>query len=753
MNAAGSLAQALALLKSARVEEAQDHLTRLTVAQPGNAEAFGWLAVAHARAHHSDPAQRAIQRAIELNPANAGFYMTAANIQQDRGNLDAAAGLLQQATRINPAFAEAHNNLGIVLSDLRRLDEAQQAFAEAIRLKPQYARAYANLAAVQMRLLQFQEALISAQRAVALQPDYAHAHHLAGSAYSLLGHPKEAEPALKTALRLKPDFAESSLLLARILNKLKHPDEADEVIQQALSRSPARADLWTFQGDMAAARDDLSGALQAYERSLALRPGDLTTTTHAAMLLPSVYTSEAHLAACRDRIRQSIDYLLANAHTLSQGLQAERFGDAMRNNFFLAYQGGNDRDLQRDYAEFVRKVAERVMPHELIPLMRHDTAGRRIRVGFCSRFFYRSTAGNYFASWITDLDRSVFEIFVYHNHVTEDDLTARLRAASDHFVQSEESFAFFSRCIRADQLDILVYPEIGMDRVVFLLAALRLAPVQVCGWGHPVTPGHRTIDYFLSCAAMEPADAQAHYNERLLLLPGIGTRYELPQLSPAVAGKTRADYQLPGDRHLYLFPQSLFKVHPANDRLLVKAMANDEQGILVMFAGQNQHITGKFVERLSVAFAEQGLSPQGRVKILPAVSHDDYKRINQLCDVMLDTLHWSGGNTSLDALAMGLPIVTLPGEFMRGRQTMAMLKLLGVEELIAASPEEYLAIARRLATDPSYRDEISQRMQAHRNRLFDDPAPPQAFGQILEKLVRDPPSLAAASNTTDGHGQ
>ena len=84
---------------------------------------------------------------------------------------------------------------------------------------------------------------------------------------------------------------------------------------------------------------------------------------------------------------------------------------------------------------------------------------------------------------------------------------------------------------------------------------------------------------------------------------------------------------------------------------------------------------------------------------------------------------------------------------------MAMLKLLGVEELIAASPEEYLAIARRLATDPSYRDEISQRMQAHRNRLFDDPAPPQAFGRILEKLVRDPPSLAAASNTTDAHGQ
>ncbi len=737
MSTAGLLSQAVAKLQSGKTEEALRQLSEVTVTQPGNAEGFAWLAIASTRVRQFEPAQRAIQRAIELSPMNPGYYMTAANIQQDLGNLDAAVGLLKNAIRLNPSFPEAQNNLGIILSDLRRLDEAQEAFSEAIRLKPQYARAHANLAAVQIRMLKFQEALISAQRAAAIQSDYAHAHHLAGSAYSLLGNPAAAEPALKTALRLKPDFAESSLLLGRILNKLKRPDEADEVIRQGLSRSPSRAELWTFQGDMAAARDDLAGALQSYQRSLELRPGDLTTTIHAAMVLPSVYTSEAHLAACRERVRQGIDYLLANAEMLSKSLPAERFGDAMRNNFFLAYQGGNDLNLQRDYADFMRKVAEQVLPQELTPLPLRDTTGRRIRVGFCSRFFYRSTAGNYFASWITDLDRSVFEVFIYHNHVTEDELTIRLRAASDHFVQSEESFTFFQKRIRDDQLDVLVYPEIGMDRVVFSLAALRLAPVQICGWGHPVTPGHRSIDYFLSCAAMEPKNAQEHYNEPLLLLPGIGTRYELPTLSPAVTMKSRADYQLPDDKHLYLFPQSLFKIHPANDRLMVKAMANDENGILVMFAGQNQHITQKFVARLSVAFAAQGLSPQGRVKILPAVDHEDYKRINQLCDVMLDTLHWSGGNTSLDALAMGLPIVTLPGELMRGRQTMAMLTLLGVPELIAQSPDDYLAIAVKLATDKPYRAQISRQILANQARLFDDLEAPRAFGQLLLRLARE----------------
>ena len=748
-----ALAQAMRFLQNGRVDEAIRQLVELTSSQQSNGEVFRALAVAYVRAGRLHDAQLSIQRAIELSPANANVYLTAANIQQDMRNLQAAADLLSQAIRLHPTFPEGHNNLGIILADLGRVDEAAKAFIEAIRLKPGYARAHANLAAAQLRLLQNQDALNSARRAAKLQPDYAHAHHLIGSAYSILGEPVNAEPALRKALRLKPDLVESSLLLAKILIKLKRPQEVDLIIEEAMSHSPARAELWTFLGDRAGECDDLPGALRAYQRSLELRPDDLTTTARAALLLPSIYANEAHLVACRERVAQGIDYLMARVDSLSGSLRAERFGDLIPNNFLLAYQGLNDCGLQRKYADFIRGLAERVLPQELMPLVQNDNRDRRIRVGFCSRFFYQSTVGNYFSSWITDLDRNVFEIFVYHTHAVEDDLTVKLRAASDQFCQREENFQFFLKRIRADKIDILVFPELGMDLTSFLLGALRLAPIQVCGWGHPVTPGHRNIDFYLSCAGMEPSDAQTHYNERLLLLPGIGARYECPKLSANVTNKARGDYQLPQDAHLYLFPQSLFKIHPANDQILVAAMANDAMGVLVMFAGQNEGITQRFISRLSAAFVERGLSLQGRVKILPAVGHDDYKRINQLCDVMLDTLHWSGGNTSLDALAMGLPIVTLPGQFMRGRQTMAMLSLLGVKELIAKSAEEYLAIARRVATDPSYRQILSQRILSHGDRLFDDPTPPRVFGQILEMLVHNPSTLVAAGNTAEEHAQ
>ncbi|MEQ1518254.1 MAG: tetratricopeptide repeat protein [Usitatibacteraceae bacterium] len=746
-----SLAEARAMLQGGHDAAALRTLLEITSKTPADADAFRLLAMAFVRAQKFADAQRAMQRALALQPQNAEFHLTAANIEQDLGRLDAAVGLLRQAILLQPSFAQAYNNLGILLSDQGKIEEASKAFSEAIRLNPRYARAHANLATAQMRMLQLEAALDSARTATELQPDYAHGHHLLANAYTMLGDPSAAEGALVSALRLKPNLVESSLLLAQVLSKLKRPDEAERVIREALALSPERAELWTWLGDLASGRDDLMGALDAYQRSLELRPNDVITTARAALLLPNVYASEAHLAACRERYARGIDYLSENVEALANGATRERFGDMAPSNFLLAYQGCDDTELQRRYAEFIHALVLRAMPEQANPMQtfkRSPLAGRRIRVGFCSRFFFNSTVGNYFASWITDLDRSVFEVFVYHKHVVDDELVATFRQSADHYVQGAENFSFFSQRIAANELDILVYPELGMDVMCFLMAAMRLAPVQVCAWGHPVTPGHPTIDYYISCAAMEPPQAAVHYNERLLTLPGIGTRYVRPTVLPQISVKGRADYQLPEDAHLYLCSQSLFKVHPANDRLLVAAMANDPQGVLVMFAGQNDGVTQRFIARLSATFVAQGVAPQGRVKLLPYSSHDDFKRINALCDVMLDSLHWSGGNTSLDALAMGLPVVTLPGEFMRGRQTMGMLNLLGMNELIATSEEDYLAIAKRLATDRKYRDELSQKILSNLSRLFDDPEPPQALGRLLQAMVQG--GSAAAPSDTPG---
>jgi CRISPR-associated protein Csy1 len=272
-----------------------------------------------------------------------------------------------------------------------------------------------------------------------------------------------------------------------------------------------------------------------------------------------------------------------------------------------------------------------------------------------------------------------------------------------------------------------------MHADIVTLAAMRLAPVQCMGWGHPTTSGSPQMDVYLSCSDMELPGAQAHYRERLALLPGLGTHYAMPRL----AGEPRRDeLGLPEGRTLYLAPQSLFKMHPDNDALIARVLAQDPAGDVVMFESGQERSTRTFRARLDAALAREGVAPS-RVRMLkPDLQHAAYLRLNAVCDVMLDSMHWSGGNTSIDAIAAALPVVTQPGDLMRGRQSAAMLAALGLDELVVADDAGYVAKAIALGGDRTHRLALRQRMAEARAALFERDEPIRALEQILEREAR-----------------
>ncbi len=270
-------------------------------------------------------------------------------------------------------------------------------------------------------------------------------------------------------------------------------------------------------------------------------------------------------------------------------------------------------------------------------------------------------------------------------------------------------------------------PELGLEPTTFALAALRLAPLQCAAWGHPITSGHATIDVFFSSAEMEPADAAAHYTERLVLLPGIGTCYAK---SPVPEDASRSRFGLPEAGTLFLCPQTHYKIHPENDALFARVLAAAPQSRLVLFEGRHPGLTNTYLQRLRGVLASHGVDT-GRLIVLAGVEHADYMRINTVCDAMLDTVRWSGGNTSLDALAAGLPIITLPGRFMRGRQSLGMLRLMGMDELIARDTDDYVQIAARIAAEPAWQRELSSRIRANAECVFDDRRPLAALTEFL----------------------
>jgi CRISPR-associated protein Csy1 len=658
-----------------------------------------WLALGLARRElgQAEEALAALAQALELDPAMPQARGQAGLILQAMGRLPEAIDHLADEAARFPQVARNHNNLGLALAAAGRDDEAQAAFLAAVRVDRDYAMAHANLAALFQRRGDLRAAEAAWRQVVRLQPDDSAAHGHLGHILATNWRAAEAEPVLRRAVALDAGNAAAARALAWVLCRLNRPGEAREAVRTLLER----------------------------------HPDDLQASVVDALALPAIYGSAQALAEARQRYAKGLDDLVARAARFEA--DPAQVLALVWENFHLAYQGGDDRVLQEKYAGFLARLGRLASPRHYAPLPRRTRApGERIRVGFLSSLFRDCTAGKYFRSWAADLDRARFEVFAYYTGHVTDDFSRAFGQSVEHYRRLLDTPVRVADAVLADGLDILVFPDVGMDTAGYLLAGMRLAPVQCAGWGHPVTTGQANVDHFLSCDAMEPPGAQAHYTERLVRLPGIGTRYARP--GPASA-KSGGELGLPESGPLFLCPQSLFKVHPDNDALFARILAAEPEVRLVFFRDHDDPLTDHFRRRLFGALAGAGVDGEARTVFLGRLGHADFLRVNACCDAMLDTLHWSGGNTSLDALAAALPVVTLPGEFMRGRQSLGMLRLLGLDDLVARDGDDYVRIAARLGRDAAWRSAVSARIAQRSAALFDRREPVEALEAFLESAA------------------
>jgi protein O-GlcNAc transferase len=291
------------------------------------------------------------------------------------------------------------------------------------------------------------------------------------------------------------------------------------------------------------------------------------------------------------------------------------------------------------------------------------------------------------------------------------------------------------KTIRKDNLHVLIYPEIGMDPMTIRLAALPLAPIQCISWGHPETSGLPAIDYFLSSDLMEPPDADEHYTEKLIRLPNLSIYYE--PLDIPVADINRRTFGLRQNSILYLCCQSLYKYLPQYDEIYprIAKRVNDCQFLFI--SHKSNCVTEQVRKRINQAFKKFGIDADDYIIFLPRLYGDEYYAINNLSDVYLDSICWSGCNSTLEALSFDLPVVTLPGELMRGRHSSAILTMMGVTETIVSTRDEYIDLAVRLGLDVKWRKQISKKIAANKHLVYRDKTCITALEDFLERVVKE----------------
>jgi len=703
--------------------------TEILRGEPTLAAVWHLKGMAEHQAGDLESAGASAAEAIALGGETPAHLYLEGGILHDRGDLDAAARRFVRVTAARPDWAPGHMELGLVRMDQQRVPEALESFRAAVSADPNNARAWNQVGTALQSLDRLDEAVRAFDHALSLDPKLARAHFNLARIWSLRYDHRRALEHASAAARFDPSLLDAWLLIGDVQRRLRNPAAALEAFAAAVRHAPREPRARNAFAELLAESGRAEEARREYQAAAEQSPESVRAALGANLLLPQVYESREHLEACRARYAAGLERLHEQAGRFHFPNPTRALSELRWTNFYLAYQGGNDVDLQRRYGEFHHRVLSPAVP-EFFRALEPRARGGKLRVGFFSHFFFNCTAGRYFSSWITHLDRDRFESIVYYTNEWVADDTRRIAAAASTFRHLPGRPLYtLAQEVAADRLDVLVFPELGMHPDTFALAGLRLAPVQCSGWGHPDTTGLPNIDWFVSCEAMEPPDAELHYSERLALLPGLGTRYAIPARDER---GTRADFGLPEDRTIYLVPQSLFKIHPDNDDIIAEVLARDERGVALFFAAGHEQHTQVFATRLARSLRARGLDIHRRAIFLQSnIPHPTYLRLNELCDVMIDTVHWSGGNTSLDALASGLPIVTLPGDLMRGRQSRAMLGILDLPQLVAADREGLIAAAVRLGKDPEERRAVSSAIAERRGALFEREEPVRALEEFL----------------------
>lgn len=686
-----------ALENALRLQQAGDHdaaervLRDLLLVDPDNGDGLHLMGLSlYARGRHAE-ALEWVERAIAAQPDEAMFLTNAGSIALALGDLDRAGDYQQRAVRTDPLHVEAWNNLALVREREGRLEEAQALLEKATALRPDFAEALVNLG-----------------------------HVLRG-----LGRPGEAVDAYQRAIEVAPRLAAAHNGLGNTLRLLDRPDEARLCFERAIAIDPGYADARFNHALTLAGQGETDAAAAGLREAIAIRRDPRFLIADAG-LLPVIPKSIQEIRHWRDRFRLGFERLLDDGLRFDGNpLQAPAMS------FYLAYHGENDRAIMETLTRFYATACpslDWVAPHCLAGRSaRHDGP---IRVGILSRYFGEHAVAWMIHDLVAHLPRDRFEIQALTLFQADAPVADRMRAAVDRVVWLPYDLEAAREAIAALELDVLLYADIGMEAFSYFLAFARLALVQCVTWGHPDTTGLASIDYYISNDLAEPDDAQDSYTEQLARLAGVQSRYpRLPRPDPV---PDRAALGLPGGGAIYLCPQNLIKIHPEMDAALAAILRRDATGHLVIFEAKDANWTRLLLERWRDVFGPL----MDRVVVLPRRPLDGFIAVIAAADVVLDTWPFGAGNTNYQTFAMGVPVVTLPGRWIRGRGTLAHYRHMEIEDCIAASPEAYVDIAVRLGTDRPWREMIAERIRERSDAVLEDDGCVRAFADFLESVVR-----------------
>lgn len=697
------------------------HFQTATRVRPNSNEAGFYLGVALLSAGRPGEAAAVLGPLAEKDPRNPAVLNAFGSALAADGRRGEAAQMFRRALRTAPAMAEAAENLARVMLADGVVDEAMSILNDLLRREP--GRVPSRLLRAQAAASDFEGAEADYRAVLAAQPGLPVALNGLGLLYLSAGRSEQALECFDELCRRNPKDPVAGNNRAMTLARLKRFDEAEKQYRAVLAIVPDVGEIHLNLGRMLYRQSRPEEGLAHLDRVDAFE-----ARWWSGLTLPLMYKDEEDRLAWRARYQSRLHALKAEFGRLTPAQMAASACVLEKDGFYLPYQGENDRDLQHILGGMKSAIAQ--VAHGagvMAPPARRDG---RIKVGFLSAHLFNHTIANLFTKWMTGLDPRRFEVFVFHIGRDWAAETDAVKDGVEHFAHLDVPLEQIIEQVSRAGLDVLIHPDVGMSWMGETLAALRLAPVQCAAVGHPETTGLPTIDYFLSGELIEPEDGSSHYTETLFKLPGVGFNFIRPPVEQARPPR----FDRTEDGPVFFCAQSPWKLLPRFDSLFPR-IAREMGRCRFHFCGRSVYIE-PLRRRLDTAFAAYGLRVDDYVTIHTPMARPDFLGLFQSAAVTLDSPEWSGGNTTMEALALGTPMVTLPGRLMRGRVSAGIMTRAGLAaDLVVADEDDYVAKAVALARDGDLRTRISRAMIKAAPEVFDAPEGVEGLSAFLESVA------------------
>jgi len=706
---ASPFGEVMRLYGAGDLRQAEILCSQVRLLHPNDPDGLFILAMIAQQTGRVDDALRLTEEAVALAPEFPEAHNLRGNALAAAGRVAEAAQAYRRAGQLDRNFADSYFRLGNMLVRMGDDAAALSAYESAVKAQAGHADAWLEMGVVLGRLDRIDDAVEACRQSVLARPDNALGYYNLGCMLERKGYIEHPRDVFEEAVRLKPDYAEAHYALASTWLRENRYDTAIACFRQGIEVRPDFARLHAGLAGALREMGYVDEARVSFEKALALEPDNAGWRVRAALTLPVIPQSVREIEDARQQFADNVQALRDEKIQLS-----DPFAEVGMTSFFLAYHELDDRPLQEAvaamYLESCPSLAW-VAPH----CQKAPRPKKRLRLGICSAFMRGHTLGKLTLGTIKTLSRERFEVVLLRLPGPEDEMSKAIDEAADKIVQVPYELADARHTIAREELDVLFYPDTGMDSFTYFLGFSRLAAVQYTSWGHPDTTGIPNLDYFLSSEGMEPEGSEPCFSEQLVKLKDLTTYYYAP--APPEQDYTRADYDLPDDRRLYVCPQTLFKFHPDFDEVLGDLLRRDPEGILVLI---NDAFGGLLRDQLRKRFESAFADVSDQVRFVDKMPLDRFFGLVMLADAVLDVPTFSGGNSSIEAFSFGAPIVTWPGGYLRGRITLCCYLQMGVEDLIVDTAQEYISTVLRLASDKEFRQKMRARILENVPRLYEN---------------------------------